>query len=56
MEATGILVAVSTLFIAISLLLQNLGTFTLIFVIIALATGMSLFLQKSVEKRRTRLT
>jgi UDP-GlcNAc:undecaprenyl-phosphate/decaprenyl-phosphate GlcNAc-1-phosphate transferase len=52
MKATGILVAVSALFIALSLYLQNLGTFTLIFVIIALATGMSLFLQKSVERQK----
>jgi UDP-GlcNAc:undecaprenyl-phosphate/decaprenyl-phosphate GlcNAc-1-phosphate transferase len=56
MKATGILVAVSALFIALSLFLQNLGTFTLIFVIIALATGMSLFLQKSVEKRKLKLS
>jgi UDP-GlcNAc:undecaprenyl-phosphate/decaprenyl-phosphate GlcNAc-1-phosphate transferase len=55
MKATGILVAVSALFIALSLFLQNLGTFTLIFVIIALATSMSLFLQKSVEKQKLKL-
>ena len=55
MQATGILVAVSSLFIVLSLFLQDLGTFTLIFLIIFLATGMSVFLQKMVEKRRLKL-
>jgi UDP-GlcNAc:undecaprenyl-phosphate/decaprenyl-phosphate GlcNAc-1-phosphate transferase len=52
MQATGILVAVCSLFIALSFLLQHLGTFTLIFVIILIAAGLSFFLQKTAEKRR----
>jgi UDP-GlcNAc:undecaprenyl-phosphate/decaprenyl-phosphate GlcNAc-1-phosphate transferase len=52
MQATGILVAVSTLFIALSFMLQHLGTFTLILIIILLATTMSVSLQKTAKKRR----
>ncbi len=55
MQATGILVAVSASFIILSLFLRNLGTFPLIFIILALATGMSVFLQKSVERQRLKL-
>lgn len=55
MQATGILVLVSTLFIALSLALQNIGTFSLIFVIIFLAASMSFVLQRMVERRRLKL-
>ena len=55
MQATGILVLVSTLFIALSLALQNIGTFYLIFVIIFLAASMSFVLQRMVERRRLKL-
>jgi UDP-GlcNAc:undecaprenyl-phosphate/decaprenyl-phosphate GlcNAc-1-phosphate transferase len=50
MQATGILVAVSALFIVLSVCLQHLGTFPLIFIIILLATILSIFLQKMVGK------
>ena len=52
MQSTGILVAVCSLFIALSVFLQHLGTFTLIFVIILIAAIMSFSLQKTAEKRR----
>lgn len=55
MQSTGILVAVCTLFIALSVFLQHLGTFTLIFVIILIAAIMSFSLQKTAEKRRLKV-
>ena len=55
MQATGILVVVSVSFIALSLLLQHIGTFYLLFIILILATILSFMLQRIVEKRKLKL-
>ncbi len=52
MQGTGILVAVTLSFITFVLLLQNIGTFPLLGLTLALATILSYFLQKTVEKRK----
>ncbi|MBL7816375.1 MAG: undecaprenyl/decaprenyl-phosphate alpha-N-acetylglucosaminyl 1-phosphate transferase [Saprospiraceae bacterium] len=51
MQATGVLIAVTSFFIIFVLTLQNIGTFKLLFLIIALATLLSYFLQRLVEKK-----
>lgn len=56
MQATGVLVGVTAFFIAFVLLLQNIGTFQLLFLVIALATLLSYWLQRAVEKRKHRLS
>ena len=54
MQGTGILVAVTLAFIAFVLILQHIGTFYLLGLIIVIAAFLSFFLQKTVEKRQTR--
>lgn len=56
MQGTGILVLVTVFFIAFVLIFQSIGTFKLLFLVIALATFLSYFLQRIVEKRKARNT
>jgi UDP-N-acetylmuramyl pentapeptide phosphotransferase/UDP-N-acetylglucosamine-1-phosphate transferase len=56
MQATGILVLVTISFIAFVLLLQNIGTFTLLALILVLAAILSYMLQKIVEKRKAQMS
>ena len=56
MQGTGILVLVTLFFIAFVLIFQSIGTFKLLFLVIALATFLSYFLQRIVEKRKARMS
>ena len=54
MQATSILVIVTLMFIAFVFIFQGIGTFKLLFVILARAAVMSYMLQRVVEKRKAR--
>jgi UDP-GlcNAc:undecaprenyl-phosphate/decaprenyl-phosphate GlcNAc-1-phosphate transferase len=53
MQATAILVMTTTSFIIFVFLFQNIGTFKLLFAVLAMAVMMSYMLRKKVEKRQT---
>ncbi len=55
MQGTGILVAVTLSFITFVMVFQNIGTFKLLFLILAIATVLSGILQRIVEKRKQRV-
>lgn len=54
MQATGILVTVTVSFISLVLILQHIGTFKLLGLVIVLAAILSYFLQKTVENRKAK--
>jgi UDP-GlcNAc:undecaprenyl-phosphate/decaprenyl-phosphate GlcNAc-1-phosphate transferase len=56
MQATAFLSVISILFILLALLLQNIGTFQLIALIVAIAWTLSFVLQHVVEQRKLHLT
>ena len=52
MRATAVLVITTLSFITFVFIFRNMGTFKLLFIVLALAAIMSFFLQKSVEERQ----
>jgi UDP-N-acetylmuramyl pentapeptide phosphotransferase/UDP-N-acetylglucosamine-1-phosphate transferase len=52
MQATGILTIVTISFIGLVLVLQHIGTFKLLFLVIFLAAALSYMLQRTVERRK----
>jgi hypothetical protein len=52
MKATGILVLTTLSFIAFVFFFQSMGTFKLLFAVIFIATFLSYFLQKAVERKK----
>ncbi len=52
MQGTGILVGVTLSFIAFVLFFQDIGTFQLLFLVLGLATILSFYLQRIVEKKK----